>query len=166
MGNRALTDALKTLSYELEGEGAMFNEVVLTAPDIDAEVFRRDIAPRIVKTAKRITLYASSNDEALALSKKVHGYPRAGDSGPGLVVIPGIDTIDVSAVDTSLIGHSYYGSNQTVLADLVDLLHESKPPNLRPWLNIMRLGELAYYVFVPDGQHVGTASESFAPVRY
>ena len=53
-----------------------------------------------MKTADRVTLYASSSDEALALSKQVHGYPRAGESGDQLVVVPGIDTIDVSAVNT------------------------------------------------------------------
>jgi esterase/lipase superfamily enzyme len=143
----------------------MFNEVVLTAPDIDADVFKRDIAPRIVKTAKRVTLYASSNDEALALSKKLHGYPRAGDSGPGLIVLQDIDTIDVSAVDTSLIGHSYYGSNQTVLADLIDVLQESKPPDLRRWLHPKRWGELAYWIFQPDDPHVGAATEAMGPMR-
>ena len=81
MGNRALTSALQLLSYELRDEPAMFREVVLTAPDIDAEVFRRDVVPAIVTTADRVTLYASSNDEALKLSKAIHGYRRAGDSG-------------------------------------------------------------------------------------
>jgi esterase/lipase superfamily enzyme len=162
MGNRALTSALELLSYEVTDGEPPFGELVLTAPDIDADVFKRDIAPRIVKTAKRVTLYASSNDEALAFSKKVHGYPRAGDSGPGLMVIPGIETIDVSSVDTSLLGHSYYGSNQTVLADLMVLLHESKPPKLRPWLHPRWLDRAAYWVFVPESPS-GSGKEGFRP---
>ena len=147
MGNRALTAALQMLSYELKGEPPMFREVVLTAPDIDADVFKRDIAPAIVRTASRVTLYASSSDEALRISKEIHGYPRAGDSGRDLVVVPGIDTIDVSKVDSSLIGHSYYGENDTVLADLYDLLQESKPPDRRPWLRPVPAGEMNYWVF-------------------
>lgn len=147
MGNRALTSALQTLAYEQKDSPPMFREVILTAPDIDADVFRRDIAPAIIKTAGRVTLYASSNDEALAMSKKVHGYPRAGESGAQLVVIPGIDTIDVSSVDTSLLGHSYYGSNGTVLSDLLDLLNGSKPPQQRRWLRPMQLGTLLYWAF-------------------
>jgi esterase/lipase superfamily enzyme len=100
-----------------------------------------------VRTADRVTLYASSNDEALVLSKKVHGYPRAGDSGAELIVLPGMDTIDVSTVDTSLLGHSYYGNNLTVLADLFDVLHESKPAESRPWLSPVQAGPLRYWIF-------------------
>jgi len=147
MGNRALTAALRELFYELKDQCPRFREVVLTAPDIDADVFRRDLAPAIVRTAERVTLYASSNDEALVLSKKVHGYPRAGDSGGELIVLPGMDTIDVSTVDTSLLGHSYYGNNLTVLADLFDVLHEAKPADRRPWLRPVQSGTLRYWVF-------------------
>jgi esterase/lipase superfamily enzyme len=147
MGNRAMTAALRNMAESQKAAKPMFNDVVLTAPDIDAEVFVNDIAPAIAKTAKRVTLYASSNDEALVMSKKVHGYPRAGDSGSQLVVVPGIDTIDVSAVDTSLLGHNYYGSNTSVLADLFELLQVSKPPDQRQWLRQQRFGLLKYWVF-------------------
>ena len=85
MGNRALTSALLSLAPRMKNQVPMFHEVVLTAPDIDADVFKRDIAPRITRAARRVTLYASSNDEALALSKRLHGYPRAGESGSALV---------------------------------------------------------------------------------
>jgi hypothetical protein len=70
----------------------------------------------------------------LELSQRVHGYPRAGDSWPDLVVVSGIDTIDVSEVDSSLLGHSYYGDNETVLTDLFYLIHEGRPPEKRDWL--------------------------------
>ena len=149
MGNRALTSALRILSYELREEARIFHQIVLTAPDIDAEVFKRDLAPRILKTGNRVTLYASSNDEALAASKVLHRNPRAGESGEHLVVVPGVDTIDVSTLDTSLVGlgHSYYGSNDTVLTDLVRLLHDGIPPDQRQWLLAMHRGELTYWIF-------------------
>ena len=131
MGNRALTSALRELALEFKAECPKFHEVVLTAPDIDADVFRRDLAPAIVATASRVTLYASSNDEALIASKAVHGYRRAGDSGDDVVVVPGVDTVDVSSIDTSLLGHCYYGDNSTVLADLFELIQDSKPPDQR-----------------------------------
>lgn len=149
MGNRALTSALRDLSLLQKSSKPLFNEVILTAPDIDADVFMNDIAPAIVKTAKRVTLYASSNDEALIMSKKVHGYPRAGDSGNQLIVIPGVDTVDVSAIDTSLLGHNYYGDSSSVLADIFELLHASKPADQRQWLHSRRLGLLKYWEFLP-----------------
>ncbi len=147
MGNRALTSALRDLSFLPDDKRPRFSEVVLTAPDIDAEVFRKDIAPYIVQTADRVTLYASSNDTALAYSKTVHGYPRAGDSGQELLVLPGMETVDVSEVDTSLLGHNYYGNNETVLADLIEVLQRSMPPQQRRWLRSAQVGPLEYWVF-------------------
>lgn len=147
MGNRALTSALRDLSFLPDDKRPRFSEVVLTAPDIDAEVFKKDIAPYIVQTADRVTLYASSNDTALAYSKTVHGYPRAGDSGQELLVLPGMETVDVSEVDTSLLGHNYYGSNETVLADLIEVLEKSMPPRQRRWLRSAQAGPLEYWVF-------------------
>ena len=81
-------------------------------------------------------------------SKKLHGYPRAGESGKNMVVVPGIDTIDVSEIDTSLLGHTYYGDNDTVITDIVQLLHESKPPNLRDRLREAMLNGNKYWVFL------------------
>ena len=155
MGNRAMTHALEKLSYSDAKDGPLFNQVVLAAPDIDADVFRRDLAPRIVKTAEGVTLYASSNDKALAFSKTIHGFLRAGESGDNITIVPGIDTIDVSVLDTSLLGHSYYGSNKTVLIDMAKLLLESKPPTLRGSLKEKVLNKLKYWVFVVDNLRSG-----------
>jgi esterase/lipase superfamily enzyme len=165
MGNRVVTTALKELHYEMGQDCPKFNEVVLTAPDVDAETFKQDLAPVIIKTAQRVTLYASSNDEALLVSKKVHGYARAGESGDQLVVVPGMDTIDVSAVDTSLLGHSYYGDNYTVLADLFDLLNRDRPPADRHWLRSTQLGQWVYWVFLRDAARLEAALSPAAPVQ-
>lgn len=149
MGTRALTNALREFARESQEQGALFNQVVLAAPDIDAEVFRRDLAPALARTAERVTLYASSNDQALLASRKLHAYPRAGESGPNLVVLPGIDTIDVSAIDTSLLGHSYYGDNDSVISDLYRLVHESLPPHRRERLHPAQYAGLPYWIFLP-----------------
>ena len=62
------------------------------------------IAARIKTVPGRMTLYASSGDEALRASQRLAGYPRAGQGGAGIVVVAGIDTVDASLVDTSLLG--------------------------------------------------------------
>ncbi len=134
MGNRVLTTALQQLAARSTESTAAppFNQVVLTAPDIDADVFRRDIVPAILPTAERITLYASSDDNALVASKKIHGgYPRAGESGARLVVLAGMDTIDASGIDTALLGHSYFAETAPVLADLVAVIHYGLAPERR-----------------------------------
>jgi esterase/lipase superfamily enzyme len=148
MGNRALATALREMVMEQKSACPKFTEVVLTAPDIDADKFCRDLAPALLSVASRVTLYASSNDEALIASRKVHGYRRAGESGKAMVVVPGVDTVDVSEIDTSFIGHSYYGSNSSVLADLFELIRDSKPPDQRKWLKSMELGTLKYWKFL------------------
>lgn len=148
MGNRALTGALRDLaSQRTDAAPPQFDQVLLTAPDIDADVFKNDIAPAITKTAERVTLYASSNDAALLLSKKLHGYPRAGEAGRDIVIVPGMDTVDVTAVDTSLLGHSYYGDSGSVLSDFVEVLQDAKPADERKWLRPEYLGASKYWVF-------------------
>ncbi len=149
MGTRALTNALRDFARESQASDTLFHQVVLAAPDIDAEVFRRDLAPAMTKIAGRVTLYASSNDQALRVSRKLHAYPRAGESGENLVVAPGIDTIDVSAVDTSLLGHSYYGDNDSIITDLFHLVHDALPPHLRAGLHPATYAGLPYWIFVP-----------------
>lgn len=120
MGNRAVAEVLR--SFTVEGRTNMFSEVILTAPDINREIFLRDIAPAIPRTAKRVTLYASSADEALLASQKIQSYPRAGEAGAFLVVIKGIATVDVSSIDTDLLGHGYYASCQEVIKDMSDII--------------------------------------------
>lgn len=150
MGNRALTDALRNIALR-RGDSAkpLFTEILLTAPDIDAGHFLQ-LAQHFRRTGQRVTLYASSNDQALKASKKVHGLPRAGDSSPDVVVLPGIDTIDVSAVDTSLLGHSYFGDNRSVLSDIFNLLRKREPPDRRHGLKKrVKTAGLVYWVFAP-----------------
>ncbi|MDM8558222.1 alpha/beta hydrolase [Candidatus Parabeggiatoa sp. HSG14] len=124
MGNRVLTKAIKEMVSE-QFSMKQFTAIILAAPDIDAEVFKRDIAPKIVDSSQSITLYMSSTDKALQVSKKVHEYPRAGDTTSGIWNdIQGIDMIDASNIDTSFLGHSYYGNS--ILGDIRSLIIEGK----------------------------------------
>ncbi|KAB7687393.1 alpha/beta hydrolase [Plesiomonas shigelloides] len=136
MGNRALTRAVASLLTDKPALRNRLKEVILTAPDIDADVFKRDIAPALTASGRPVTLYVSSEDLALVASKKVHGYPRAGDSGQGIVVVPGIETIDATHVDTSLLGHSYFAEERSVLSDMFYLIRNDQRAaqrfNLRP----------------------------------
>ncbi len=118
MGNRGLTRALIALLKEKPEYKEKLKEVILTAPDIDADVFKRDIAPALSQSGKPITLYASSKDKALIASKKVNGHPRAGDSGEGLLILPGMETIDATGVDTGFLKHSYFAERKSVLSDI------------------------------------------------
>jgi esterase/lipase superfamily enzyme len=160
MGNRALAAALREIELELKDDSRLFNQVILAAPDIDADDFRHNIAPAMQRTAKRMTLYASSRDDALLASRLLHRGPRAGDAGEGLVVLNGIDTIDVTAIDSSPWGHSYYGSSDPVLNDLKAMLMLAIPPSERTWLSPAERDGLTYWIFQPART---AAAESMLP---
>ncbi len=65
MGNVGLTQALKEIdASENQGTQPLFNQVVLAAPDIDADIFKERIAPAIVSKARHTTLYTSQTDLA------------------------------------------------------------------------------------------------------
>ena len=67
------------------------------------------------------------------------------------MVIPGvIETIDSSAVDTSLlgVGHQYYADNSTILADLFHLIRgEAARERFR--LRLVNNGQGQYWVLAP-----------------
>ena len=95
-----------------------FDQVVLGAPDIDTTSFRRSLAPALTASARRVTIYASQRDRALDLAQRASSYPRVGQAGPGLLVLPGLDVIDASAAEEGEFGHGYLGASNAVLADL------------------------------------------------
>ncbi|MCU0938770.1 MAG: alpha/beta hydrolase [Burkholderiaceae bacterium] len=150
MGNRMLIDMLAGLQVPAQtaptSSAARLNQIVFAAPDVDAETFK-DAAAKLLGKAERFTLYASSEDLALKASKLVHKYPRAGDSGLDLVITEPVDTVDVSAVDTSLLGHSYYAENRSVLTDLFYVIREGRPPQERAALRAKERYGARYWEF-------------------
>jgi esterase/lipase superfamily enzyme len=117
MGNRALIQALGQLAEEQRGPH--LTEVIMAAPDVDRRVFL-GLAPAFVRTAERITLYASGSDKVLQLAKQLERGPRAGDANPVLTV-QGIESIDASLVSTDFLAHSYY-SDPRLLNDINSLI--------------------------------------------
>src|SRR6185295_9423677 len=129
MGNRLLTRVLKKLPLDPEAERIRkpFREIVLAAPDINANVFETQYAGFLVKNYAHVTLYANSNDRALTASRAFNNSRRAGDSADEQIVVhENLDSIDVSAIDTNMDGHGYIGTNHVVLCDIYSLLKEGK----------------------------------------
>jgi esterase/lipase superfamily enzyme len=145
MGNRALMRALKDVPNTSQ-TGVQFSQVVLTAPDIDSGEFMQ-LAREINRNSERITLYASSTDEAIRLSRRFHDHPRAGEAGRNILVIAGVDTVDASNVDTTFLAHSYFSSKRTVLSDLSYLIREGYPPERRHGLERKRHSKGTYWAF-------------------
>ena len=133
MGNQPLLDVLKDMRSG-GPETVAINEVILAAPDVDADNFA-NVAQRIEGIAKGVTLYAASNDRALIVSRNFWRNPRAGDvPAAGPLIVPGIETIDVTAASTDsfALNHSGYAENNDLLQDIGKLILSGlRPPDER-----------------------------------
>jgi esterase/lipase superfamily enzyme len=128
LGNRVLTRALEDLA--LRRANAQFNDIVLAAPDVNVVDF--DAISKVLRSSsKRATIYSSSRDVALQISKEFHSYARLGEAPPQ-VLSSQIDTIDTSAIpQDDILGHSYFGDSSTVLRDIFLLVMSGLDPAKR-----------------------------------
>lgn len=110
MGNRFLVEALARLAQTYPSPPEpLFDQVVWASPDVDAAHFMERL-PALRHLADGMTLYASSRDRALLLSRRINGgNPRAGDSSPPYpVVVEGLSTVDTTLAGGRGLGHSDY----------------------------------------------------------
>jgi len=126
----------------------VLNNLILAAPDIDAGIFSQQVAAAI-SSPEIVTLYGSANDRALMVSRTLHNYPRAGEGGDRLPVIRGIDSIDASDVDTSIIGHSYVSTSRSVVSDLYQLFANDLRPASRFGLEERKKGGVTFWYMRP-----------------
>ena len=126
MGSRIVGHALQRRADKGK-PSTQLRELLLAAPDINAEIFRTEIAPALATMpGMRTTVYASSTDLALIASKVVHGFRRVGETSGGVFVYPPFDSIDASSVSTlaRTYGHSYLVDSVSVIQDIRSLIQE------------------------------------------
>jgi esterase/lipase superfamily enzyme len=127
MGNRCVLRSLKSL---LAGQPRKrFGQIFLAAPDVDQMVFHQQgmVCPPL---CSRTTLYVSRRDRALEGSGLLHSMTRAG-LAPPVTILKDIDTVDVTEIDLSFVGHGYFAAARPVLYDLHELMHYNTPPAKR-----------------------------------
>ncbi len=134
MGNRALVGALERLGLRYPYQQPMLEQVVMAAPDVDANDFKKRYAKKVDECAVRTTVYASATDRALLASMHVNQQPRLGLTMSTQASIDGIDFVDVTPIDMSLLGHSYFGNHPLMIKELTSLLSKNTGPELRDWL--------------------------------
>jgi esterase/lipase superfamily enzyme len=141
MGNRVLVFGLA----DNPGPKIPLNQIVLVAADVDTEIFRQKFV-KISGHENRMTSYASKRDRALLVSSFLHRLNRIGFIEHEPFVIEGLETVDASQVNTSLLGlgHSYFGDERTVLTDLGYLLRAGLPAEKR---GLKRALHKEYWVF-------------------
>jgi len=82
MGGQVAADAFDVLYREADwadGETEI-EDVVLTAPDVGHEEFDSHFKPKINALARNLTVYVSSNDRALVMSRVINWERRRGES--------------------------------------------------------------------------------------
>lgn len=124
LGGRGLAQALADTPALPGSPQPLVERLVLIAADVDAAVFEQ-MLPRLARSARHITAYVSGSDNALALSREIHGYPRLGEAGAHLVGLSGVELIDVSELPLRRVsGHLYHLYNEPVILDLRELLND------------------------------------------
>ncbi|MBN3908319.1 MAG: alpha/beta hydrolase [Nostoc sp. NMS1] len=130
MGNRGLLRAMQRILAQVQaGSKISFGQIFLAAPDVDPDIFE-ELAVAYQNLAERTTLYISAKDKALATSGIIHDHPRVGFFPP-ITVVDGIDTIEVSNIDLTLLGHGYFADARDLLQDMHQLLIYNSSPEQR-----------------------------------
>ncbi len=130
MGNRGVLRAVNRIEQRVkQSRGARLGQFLLAAADVDAGTFRL-LAAAYGQLAQRTTLYVSSRDRAVEASRWLHDFDRVGLIPP-VTILPGIDTINVTNVDLTAIGHGYVGEARDVLRDMHSLINDNEPPTKR-----------------------------------
>ena len=135
MGNQPLLQVLRDIKRS-NPDAPKIDQIILAAPDVDRDTFEF-LSTQIRGVGKGITMYASSNDVALVMSRRfAGGVPRAGDVpiDLGPAVMAGIDTIDISALSTDYLAlnHSTYAEKTALLDDIrIVLTSGMRPPERR-----------------------------------
>lgn len=136
MGNWVTLEALRQMAIRDGGLAPKIRNVMLAAPDVDFDVFRRQIAEIGVKPSI-FTLFVSRDDEALAVSRRVWGdKPRLGAVDPRVAPyqeildrdrVQVVDLTDVRSGDK--IGHTKFAAAPDVVRAIGGRLASGQPLN-------------------------------------
>jgi esterase/lipase superfamily enzyme len=133
MGGRIVSHALQSRADKGK-ETKQVRELLLAAPDINAEIFRNVIAPKLsAMEGLRTTIYASSSDMALKASNVVHGFRRVGETAGGIFTFPRLETVDASGASnlSKGYGHLYVVDSASVIRDMQAIILRGISAKLR-----------------------------------
>lgn len=130
MGNRGLLRAINRIVQDAAAKTSVqFDQIILAAADVDCDTFRQ-LSAAYQSVAERTTMYVCDKDKAVGLSEWIHDAARAGFAPP-ILVVPGVDTVSVSNLDLSLLGHGYYAEARDLLQDIHRLINSGAAPQNR-----------------------------------
>ncbi|QGM97037.1 alpha/beta hydrolase [Methylocystis parvus] len=127
MGNWVTLEALRQMAIRDRGLPGKIKNVMLAAPDVDFDVFKRQIVAMGVRPSL-FTIFVSRDDEALAVSKRVWGdKPRLGAVNPQAEPyrdvldrdrIQVVDLTDVSSGGGDSLGHTKFAEAPAVVRSI------------------------------------------------
>jgi esterase/lipase superfamily enzyme len=145
MGNRGFARAVARITAHASAVGNVkFGQILLAAPDIDVDLFN-ELARVYPSISKRTTMYVSAKDRALGMSSWLQDSNRAGFTPP-VTLLDGIDTIEVTNIDLTLLGHGYFAEAAPVLYDIKELMDSNSDPDKRLRTRPMGPQEKRYWV--------------------
>jgi len=130
MGAWLAVESVRQIALENGGIPVKISNVILASPDLDIDVFRRQVA-EMGQDRPRITIFVSRQDRALRLSSFVAGgVARVGavdltqqEYVAQLEAVPGIVVLDLSALRTNdPLNHSKFATSPQVVRLLGDRL--------------------------------------------
>jgi esterase/lipase superfamily enzyme len=125
MGNFVAVEAIRQMTIRNRSLSPKITDIMLAAPDIDVDVFRRDIAE--IEASGRsapITLFVSQDDHALDVSRKLAGdEPRIGAVDPtaepyrSILEKAHVNVVDLTALKSDdIINHGKFARSDVVRA--------------------------------------------------
>jgi esterase/lipase superfamily enzyme len=149
MGCRIIVWALNPYSNTLATQAAnpeRLQHIFFSCPDIDKDTFAKYYS-RIANASKDTKIFVSSKDMRLAISQALHGSSRLGRPvrhSHEVPLIPGIETVDFSALDHG-IGHYipytliFQTLNHEVAQDGIQLIRKTNKDVSRSWTQAVRI---------------------------
>ena len=165
MGGEVIVNAFSHLyqNPEFADTGFEFEDVVLTAPDVSHEEFDKQFKEEITSMTRNLTVYVSSNDRALVMSRIVNRDARRGEStlSPDMLdeansvsalIEPGedlIDLVDVTPVNRTRNFHNFSLETPEFFDDLYLRLTNDKTPDSRLIYRFQTDDGANYWVLTP-----------------
>ncbi|GLS22797.1 hypothetical protein GCM10007874_58170 [Labrys miyagiensis] len=117
MGGMVTMEALRSMSDRMGNNiGDHFGAIVLANPDVDTDLFKRQMK-RLSPLTSKTTVIVSSNDRALEISTKLAGgIPRVGSGDSDALRQTGVKVVDASDFGSGIINHDIFMSREEVRA--------------------------------------------------
>jgi len=166
MGGQVVADAFSHLYQNpaFADAGIEFEDVILTAPDVSHEEFDNQFKREITALTRNLTVYVSSNDRALVMSRLVNrGDTRRGEStlSPDMLdeaarvadlVDPDselVTLVDVTPVNRTRNFHNFSLETPEFFDDMFLRLTNKQTPFSRPLYQLQTPEGATYWVLTP-----------------